>query len=65
MFVNFEFIWHLKLKVAIKSLFMDVNLKKAIDDRRLHHQLIPTYAEIEEDFPIVNFRNLKKLIKIN
>lgn len=39
---------------------MDVNLKKAIDDRRLHHQLIPTYAEIEEDFPIVNFTNLKK-----
>lgn len=32
---------------------MGVDLKTAIDDRRVHHQLIPTYAEIEEDFPIV------------
>ena len=46
-------------KVVIKSLFMGVDLKTAIDDRRIHHQLIPTYAEIEEDFPLVT-QNLEK-----
>lgn len=40
---------------------MGVNLKTSIDDRRLHHQLLPTYAEIEEDFPSVAANHLRKI----
>jgi hypothetical protein len=32
---------------------MDTNIKDAIDDRRVHHQLYPEYAQIEAGFPEV------------
>lgn len=40
-------------KVAIKTLWMGMDLKSAIDERRAHHQLLPTYAQLEEGFPNV------------
>ena len=33
-------------KVAIKTLWMGMDLKSAIDERRAHHQLLPTYAQL-------------------
>lgn len=33
---------------------MDVDLKSAIDDRRVHHQLSPGYVQLEEGFPHVS-----------
>lgn len=41
--------------MAIKTLLLGMDIKRAVDDRRIHHQLIPTYVEIEEDFPVVSF----------
>ena len=38
-------------QVAIKNLWMNKNIKDAIDERRVHHQLYPTNeVEIEEGF---------------
>ena len=38
----------------MKALYMGMDIKSAIDDRRIHHQLSPSYVEIEEGFPQVN-----------
>lgn len=40
-------------QVAIKTLWMGMDIKDAIDDRRVHHQLYPTAADIEEGFSSV------------
>lgn len=40
-------------QVAIKNLWMNKNIKDSIDERRLHHQLYPEYAEIEIGFDSV------------
>jgi hypothetical protein len=37
-------------QIAIKALWMGVDLKTAIDSPRVHHQLFPHKAEIESDF---------------
>lgn len=37
-------------QVAIKALWMDMDLKEAIDDRRVHHQLYPPEVQIENGF---------------
>lgn len=47
-------------KVAIKTLWMGMDLKSAIDERRAHHQLLPTYAQLEEGFPNVNYTHALK-----
>lgn len=44
--------------VAIKVLFMDMNIKDAIDERRLHHQLYPAEVQAEDGFNSV----LKKIL---
>ena len=33
---------------------MGMDLKSAIDERRIHHQLNPAYIQLEEGFPHVN-----------
>lgn len=40
-------------QVAIKTLWMGKDLKEAIDDRRVHHQLYPEVIQIEEGFESV------------
>lgn len=40
-------------QVAIKTLWMDMNIKDAIDDMRVHHQLYPTAADFETGFDSV------------
>ena len=43
-------------QVAIKALWMGLDLKKSIDQRRLHHQLYPENGEYEVEFPgVFNF----------
>lgn len=42
-------------QVAIKTLWMGMDIKDAIDDRRVHHQLYPTAADIEEGFSSVGY----------
>lgn len=42
-----------KKKVAIKSLWMGMDVKSATDERRVHHQLQPAYAQVEAGFPTV------------
>lgn len=37
---------------------MGLDIKSAIDARRVHHQLKPDYAELEQDFPNVCLLNL-------
>lgn len=37
-------------QVALKTLWMNQDLKRAIDARRLHHQLFPEYLEVEDGF---------------
>lgn len=50
-------------QVAIKALWMDVNIKDAIDERRVHHQLYPQDAQLEEGFNAVSNEIL--LISLN
>ena len=38
------------VQVAIKSLWMGSDIKSAIDDLRIHHQLYPEYLQIESGF---------------
>jgi gamma-glutamyltranspeptidase/glutathione hydrolase/leukotriene-C4 hydrolase len=45
-------------QVAIKVLWQDMNLKNAIDDKRVHHQLIPDYIQFEDGFDLV-YKNFK------
>lgn len=42
------------VKVAIKTLFLGMDIKEAIDSRRIHHQLYPNNLEIESGFSKVN-----------
>jgi gamma-glutamyltranspeptidase/glutathione hydrolase/leukotriene-C4 hydrolase len=38
-------------QVAIKTLYMNKNIKEAIDEKRIHHQLYPkNVAEVEQGF---------------
>lgn len=41
-------------QTAIKNLWMNKNIKESIDERRVHHQLYPEYAEIEVGFDPVS-----------
>ena len=41
-------------QVAIKALWMGLDIKDAIDDRRVHHQLYPTSVDFEQGFDSVN-----------
>lgn len=46
-------------QVAIKNLWLKKNIKDSIDERRVHHQLYPEYAEIELGFDA----NVKQSLK--
>ena len=37
-------------QVALKTLWMGMNIKEAIDDSRLHHQLSPNNIVVEDGF---------------
>lgn len=37
-------------QVAIKTLWLDMNIKDAIDHRRVHHQLYPAEVQVENGF---------------
>jgi gamma-glutamyltranspeptidase len=39
--------------IALKTLYLGYDLKTAIDQRRVHHQLSPYYLETEDFFPKV------------
>jgi hypothetical protein len=53
------------IKVAIKNIWLDKNIKDAIDESRVHHQLFPQYAEIELGFSSVRKLNFfKKYSKV-
>jgi len=41
-------------KVAIKNLWLNRNIKQAIDDRRIHHQQYPEALAIENEFDFVS-----------
>jgi gamma-glutamyltranspeptidase/glutathione hydrolase/leukotriene-C4 hydrolase len=43
--------------VALRNLFIDMNIKEAIDQSRFHHQLFPSNGEIEDNYPEVVFVN--------
>jgi gamma-glutamyltranspeptidase/glutathione hydrolase/leukotriene-C4 hydrolase len=47
-------------QVAIKILWQNMNLKDAIDDRRVHHQLNPDYIQFEDGFDMVNKTKIKQ-----
>lgn len=49
------------MKVALRNLFLDINIKDAIDLSRFHHQLFPSNAEIEDNYSQVNFKVFIKL----
>jgi gamma-glutamyltranspeptidase/glutathione hydrolase/leukotriene-C4 hydrolase len=40
-------------QVALKILWMNTDLKSAIDAKRIHHQLYPEFLELEHLFPEV------------
>lgn len=41
-----------------------MNIKEAIDSRRIHHQLYPNNLEIESGFPkVMNLKNIKSFKK--
>ena len=40
-------------QVAIKILWEKMNLKEAIDNRRIHHQLFPDSIQFEDGFDLV------------
>ena len=42
-------------QVAIKCLWMGMDIKSAIDDKRIYHQLKPGYVEYEKGFSKVIF----------
>ncbi|CAF0712388.1 unnamed protein product [Brachionus calyciflorus] len=48
-------------QIAIKTLYMGVNIKEAIDSRRIHHQLSPNNLEIESGFEEEVENNLIKI----
>jgi len=50
-------------QVALRNLFLDINIKDAIDQSRFHHQLFPSNCEIEDHYSEV--KKYFKLKKIN
>jgi gamma-glutamyltranspeptidase/glutathione hydrolase/leukotriene-C4 hydrolase len=42
-------------QVAIKAMWMGMDIKQAIDDKRMHHQLSPNVVTIENGFSQVKF----------
>lgn len=46
---------------SMKILWMGKNVKEAIDDRRIHHQLLPNSIEYEPEFPQAILDNLQKI----
>jgi hypothetical protein len=55
-------------KIAIGNLFLNQNIKEAIEEPRLHHQLTPDIVSIEEGITVVGgsflVLNLKNIILI-
>ncbi|XP_067130274.1 scoloptoxin SSD14-like [Centruroides vittatus] len=47
--------------VAMQLIWLDKNVKEAIDMLRVHHQLFPDYISYENNFPKVVLRKLQKL----
>jgi gamma-glutamyltranspeptidase/glutathione hydrolase/leukotriene-C4 hydrolase len=41
-------------QVALENLFLDIDIKKSIDDKRIHHQLSPDFVQYEKGFEKVN-----------
>jgi gamma-glutamyltranspeptidase/glutathione hydrolase/leukotriene-C4 hydrolase len=41
-------------QVALKNLFIDNDIKRNIDDKRVHHQLYPEHVEIDMGFSNVS-----------
>ncbi len=41
-------------QVALKNLFIDHDIKRNIDDKRVHHQLYPEHVEIDMGFSNVS-----------
>ncbi|CAH1135622.1 unnamed protein product [Ceutorhynchus assimilis] len=50
--------------IILKHIWYDVNLKEAIDEQRLHHQLFPMAIEYEEHFATVYPELVKNLTDI-
>ena len=48
-------------QVAIKVLWQHKNLKEAIDEKRVHHQLIPDYIQFEDGFDLEVHKFLRAL----
>lgn len=46
--------------VTMRTLWQGKNIKEAIDEPRVHHQLLPTDLEVEEHFPKVYVSQLKE-----
>ena len=44
--------------MALRNLFLDMNIKEAIDLSRFHHQLFPSNSEIEDNFSEVKIVKL-------
>jgi len=44
-------------QVAIKALWLGMDVKKAIDGRRIHHQLYPTTLDVEDGFDVVKIKD--------
>ncbi|XP_075744456.1 scoloptoxin SSD14-like isoform X2 [Rhipicephalus microplus] len=47
--------------VTVRAMWQGYNIKQAIDERRLHHQLIPNVLEVEPGFPEDYIEELRKL----
>ena len=57
------FIIFFKLKVATKVLWMDQDIKSAINDYRIHHQLYPEDLSLEQGFPKVKFKIIQNMFQ--
>ena len=40
-------------QAILHNLWLDVNIKDAIDAKRIHHQLVPMQVDWEKEFPQV------------
>lgn len=52
-------------QVAIKVLWQSKNLKEAIDDKRIHHQLLPDHVQFEDGFDLVSSQSQFQKVIIN